>query len=263
MIMSGKLRFIPSSPPPPPLSQGPLAIKTPVPTPEPSDVLKDAPATMPKLPIDSPARSDLVRRYIQQYDGGDCFFITPVAIGTSAAVVEGFGASTAPFELLDKTFKKSQGFEASIGIRLVTPPQCPAVTFLSRLRGDGSHAPRISLGSVKLRPGESLAGNVENFANRVVELLLIADDGQVQNISYLLKPGTDALSFSIDVPRSDNAPGSNVPQLLMAVTTPRVLDSLRQPRPTPADQFFMQALSEAQRGNVTINASARYFIIQK
>jgi len=49
----------------------------------------------------------------------------------------------------------------------------------------------------------------------------------------------------------------------MAVATPRVLDSLRQPRPTPADQFFLQALSEAQRANITINASARYFTIQK
>jgi serine/threonine-protein kinase len=215
------------------------------------------------VPADSPVRSDFARRFIQQYDGGDCFFITPVAIGQSAAVVEGFGASTAPFDLLDKAFKKSQGFEASIGIRLVTPPQCPAVTFLNRLRGDGSRSPRISLGSVKLRPGETVPGNVENFANRVVELLLITDDGQVQNISYLLKPGTDALSFSIEIPRSDGVSGANVPQLIMAVTTPRVLDSLRQPRPTPADQFFLQAISEAQRASITMNASARYVMIQK
>jgi serine/threonine protein kinase len=252
-----------SSQPVAPLNQGPLALRPPAPAPPPTDVPKDGPATAPLPPAENSNRSDVVRRFIQQYDGGDCFFITPVAIGASAAVVEGFGASTAPFDLLDRTFKKNQGFEASIGIRLVTPPQCPAVTFLNRLRGDGSRAPRISLGSVKLRPGELLAGNVENFANRVVELLLISDDGQVRNMSYLLKPGTDALSFSIDLPRSDNSPGSNVPQLLMAVTTPRVLDSLRQPRPTPADQFFLQALSEAQRANITINASARYFIIQR
>ncbi len=247
-----------------PLNQGPSALRPPAgPGPMPSDIPKDAPAITPRVPADSPVHSDLVSRFIQQYDGGDCFFITPVAIGASLVRVEGFGASTAPFDLLDRAFKKSQGFEASIGIRLVTPSQCPAVTFLNRLRGDSTRAPRISLGSVKLRPGEPLAGSVENFANRVVELLLIADDGQVQNMSYLLKPGTDALWFSIDLPRSDNSPGSNVPQLLMAVTTPRVLDSLRQPRPTPADQFFLQALSEAQRANVTMNASARYFTIQK
>jgi serine/threonine-protein kinase len=248
-----------SSQPAAPLSKAPLALSPPVP----SDIPKDGPAMTPKLPADSPARSDVVRRFIQQYDGGDCFFITPIAIGASAAVVEGFGASTTPFDLLDKAFKKTQGFEASIGVRLITQPQCPAVTFLNRLRGDGSRAPRIALGSVKLRPGETLAGNVENFANRVVELLLIGDDGQVQNMSYVLKPGTDALSFSIDMPRSDDASGANVPQLIMAVTTPRVLDSLRQPRAMPADQFFLQALSEAQRTNVTINASARYFIVQK
>jgi hypothetical protein len=108
-----------------------------------------------------------------------------------------------------------------------------------------------------------LAGNIENFANRVVELLLVSDDGQVQNISYLLKPGTDSLAFSLEVPRLSDGAAANVPQLIMAVATPRVLDSFRQPRPTPADQFFFQALSEAQRANVVINASARYFVTQK
>jgi serine/threonine-protein kinase len=242
-----------------PLSQNPLALNPSSPGPIPDD----APATTPKLSTETPNRGDVVRRFIQQFDGGDCFFMTPVAVSASAAVVEGFGASTAPFDLLDKAFKKSQGFEASIGVRLVTPPQCPAITFLNRLRVDGVRSPRISLGSVKLRPGETLVGNIENFANRVVELLLVADNGQVQNMSYLLKPGTDALSFAIDIPRSDDTASGPQPQLVMAVATPRVLDSLRQPRPTPADQFFLQALSEAQRANITINASARYFTIQK
>lgn len=238
-----------------------LTPTTPTPTtPVPRPTIPVPTPTTPPTPVPTPTTD--IRRFIQQYDGGDCFFITPVAIGVSATVIEGFGASTAPFELLDKAFKKSQGFEASIGIRLVTPPQCPAITFLNRLRGDGSRAPRISIASVKLRPGETLAGTVENFANRVVELLLIGDDGQVQNMSYLLRPGTDSLSFSIELPRSDS-PKSNVPQLLMAVATPRVLDSLRQPVPTPADQFFLQALSEAQRANIAMNASARYFTTQK
>jgi serine/threonine-protein kinase len=45
----------------------------------------------------------------------------------------------------------------------------------------------------------------------------------------------------------------------MAVTTARVLDSLRQPKPMAADTFFLQAVSEAQRGNIAIGAAARYF----
>jgi serine/threonine-protein kinase len=241
-----------------------VVVGAPTPVPLPPEL--SPPARTPEPPSskdsDSPARSAQVRRFLQQYEGGDCFFIVPVAVGTGAAVVEGYGASTAPFEALDKSFKKSQGFDPQIGVRLVTPPQCPAIGFLNKLRGDLTRAPRISLASVTLRPGEPLAGNVENFSNRVVELLLISEDGQVQNLSYLLKPGTDALSFSIDMRRSKEGLGSTVPQLIMAVATPRVLDSLRQPRPTPADQFFLQALSEAQRANINITASARYVTIQ-
>ena len=54
---------------------------------------------------------------------------------------------------------------------------------LNRLRVDGARTPRISLGSVKLRPGEPLVGNIENFANRLVELLLVSDNGLVRNMS--------------------------------------------------------------------------------
>jgi serine/threonine-protein kinase len=257
--------FVWSAPPPaivpsiPTLTQAPPGAR-PADSGLPSETSKDVGS---KSPPSGPARSDLARRFLQQYDGGDCFFIMPVAIGSSAAVVEGFGASTTAFEALDRSFKKSQGFEAQIGIRLVTPQQCPAITFLNKVRGDAARTPRISLGSVRIRPADTISGNIENFANRVVELLLVSEDGQVQNLSYYLKPGTDALSFSIEMKRSEESLGSNVPQLIMAVATPRVLDSLRQPRPTSADQFFLQVLSEAQRAGVTVNASARYITIQK
>ena len=237
--------------------------RTPAPAltlPAPKAAAQGTPAPERKESINS---ADAVRHFIDLYNGGDCFFVTPVAISQTAAVIEGFGASTTPFEVLDKTFSKTQGFEASIGVRQVTSEQCPAITFLSRLRADRARAPRIALGSVSLKSGETLAGTIENFANRVVELLLITESGQVQNLSYLLKPGTDALSFAIPMQRTDRAAGGSVPQLVMAVASPRVLDSLRQPRPTPADQFFLQALSEAQRTNMTVSASARYFQLEK
>nr|WP_312017016.1 protein kinase [Bradyrhizobium jicamae] len=250
----------PLEPPAPPLKPNQATLQPSDTGSRPTDSSKD---TSAKPPLGNANRVELTRRYLQQYDGGDCFFIMPMAIGTSGADLEGFGSSTAPFEALDKSFKRSQGYEAMIGVRLVTSAQCPAITFLNRVRGDASRAPRISLSSVKIRPDETITGNIENFANRVVELLLISEDGQVQNLSYLLRPGTDTLSFSIEMKRSEEGLAPSVPLLIMAVATPRVLDSLRQPRPTPADLFFLQVLSEAQRANMMINASARYLSIQK
>jgi serine/threonine-protein kinase len=218
--------------------------------------LQPTTAAVPPAASDAAARAGRVRRYVEQYNGGDCFFILPVALSSNAAVIEGFGASTAPFEALDRAFKRDLGFEASIGVRQVTQAQCPAIKFLGQLGGNQARAPRINLASVEVKNGETLSGTIENFANRVVELLLVSDSGEVRNLSYLLKPGTDSLSFSIGIQRNGSGSG---PQLVMAVATPQVLDSLRQPKPMAADTFFLQAVSEAQRSNLTISTAARYF----
>jgi serine/threonine-protein kinase len=114
-----------------------------------------------------------------------------------------------------------------------------------------------------LRSGEPLVGTVENFANRTVELLLVTNSGIVQNVSFTLTPGTDALSFALELPRSESGSTGKSPQLVMAVASPRVVDALRQSGPIPADQFFQQALGDAQRGATTLAASARYFTIER
>jgi protein kinase-like protein len=248
---------LPALTPAPALSPGP-AVTPPAVTP---------PAVTPpaKAPPDAPsgAGRDGIVRFIDQYNGGDCFLVMPVAVSDSAAVLEGFGASATPFELLDQAFLNSQGFEASIGVRLVAQPQCPAVAFLYQLRGNRARAPRITLGSVGLRSGEPLVGTVENFANRTVELLLVTNSGIVQNVSSALKPGTDALSFALEPPRSESGSRGKSPQLVMAVASPRVVDALRQSGPVPADQFFQQVLGDAQRGATMLAASARYFTIER
>jgi serine/threonine-protein kinase len=239
------------------------------PGPSPSQNPGPAIAAPVKPPADAPlvtpggAGRDGVARFIEQYNGGDCFLIMPVALSDSAAVLEGFGASATPFEVLDQAFQKTQGFEASIGVRLVAQPQCPAISFLYQLRANRARAPRITLGSVGLRPGEVLVGTIENFANRTVELLLVSNSGVVKNVSSALKQGTDALSFTLELPRLESGSSGKSPQLVMAVASPRVVDALRRPDPIPADQFFPQILSEAQRSAVTLTASARYFTIER
>jgi serine/threonine protein kinase len=233
----------------------PEAKVQPAPKSAPAPTPSAAPAAIPPASGDGANRIDRVRKYVEQYDGGDCFFMLPVAVSSSAAVIEGYGTSMTPFDTFDRAFKRDLGFEASIGVRQVTQAQCPAIKFLSQLGTNTARAPRINLSAIEVKNGDTLNGTIENFANRVVELLLVSDNGEVQNLSYLLKPGTDSLSFSIGMQRSGGAAG---PQLIMAVTTTRVIDSLRQPRPMAADTFFLQAISEAQRNNLTISTAARY-----
>ena len=214
-------------------------------------------------PEQSPAsRVEKIKRYVEQYDGGDCFFVTPIAIGENRATIEGLGASAQPFSNLDTAFKRDNGFEADISVRQVTPPQCPAVTFLGRLRDERARAPRLELDSVSLRNGDSLSGLVDRFGSRNIELLLVSDAGTVRNVSQLMKPGTDAKTFNITIQDGQGAPGSQ-PQLLVAIASVRPLDLLRAADRVAADQFFPAVLNEAQRSGQSLGVTARYFKVER
>jgi serine/threonine-protein kinase len=204
-------------------------------------------------------RTERIRQFVEQYDGGECFFVTPVAIGETAATLEGFGASTRPFEALDAAFRRGQGFEPSIGVRQVTSAQCPAITFLNRLRGERARAPRLQIDSIRMRNGETLSGAIEGFGNRNVDLLLVSDGGMVQNVSHLLKSGLDAKTFNIGMRRE--ALSGSQPQLLIAVATPRPFDSLRAP--AQAGPFFTAVLAESDKTRQAVSAAARYFKLEQ
>jgi hypothetical protein len=206
----------------------------------------------------TPGRIGKIIRYVEQYDGGRCFFVAPVVVTETEAKLEGYGASARPFEALDAAFRHENGFEASIDVRLVTPAQCPAVAFLGRLRG--AKAPRLHIEGFNLGPGAALTGTVDRFDSRNVELLVATDAGTVENISHLLKPGADAKAFAIGV-QDFVRTSKGQPQLLIAVASPLRLEALQFDHPVSADQLFSAALSEAARTGQPLAAMARYFKI--
>jgi serine/threonine-protein kinase len=172
------------------------------------------------------------------------------------------GAALQPFHGLDEAFQREIGFSPDIGVRQVTAPQCPAITLLGQLRGERARAPRLDLDKVAVRSGETLSGTVERFGSRHIELVLVTDRGTVQNVSNLLKPGIDAKTFSIGLQQRPDATGS-LPQLLVAVASPRPLQTLQSSQPAGADQLFPALLSEATRSGQTLGVAARYFRLDR
>ena len=138
---------------------------------------------------------------------------------------------------------------------MVTEAQCPAVTFLNKVKGEGPRGPRIDLDNFNLRSGEVLTGLVSGFGNRTVELLLVFDNGMVENATNLLKPGTDAKTFAIGMTRQQGASGAR-PQILIAVASERPIAALRSAGAVSADQFFPAVLAEASLGGRTLAANA-------
>jgi len=227
-----------------PSAEPPLAVRPPA-TPSPI-----APRT-----TDGASRITQIRNYVENYDGGDCFFVVPVAISQNAAVIEGYGASNKRFQAIADGFKHDYGFEPSVGARQVTQEQCAAIDFLSQLHGDQARAPRITLAATEIKNGESLSGTIENFANGTLELLLITDSGQIKNLTYLLKPSLDSMTFSIGMQTGDNVAR---PELLLAMVSSKPIAALKQPQAT-AEEFFKNLLGEIRRNDVAVMPAVRYF----
>jgi serine/threonine protein kinase len=218
------------------------------------------PGNQPKIattiPTDAAGRIAQIRSYVDRYNGGDCFFVSPIAISQNAAVIEGFGASVGRFQAFAEAFKREQGFEPSVGIRQVTQEQCPAVKFLDQVRGDRARAPRIILTATEVKNGETLSGTIENVDSGTIELLLVTDNGQIKNLSSFLKPSLDSMSFSLGMQSTGNA---DRPQLLLALASSQPLAFLKQQQSGTTEEFFGKLVSEAGRNNVTLALAVRYF----
>ncbi len=202
-----------------------------------------------------------IKSYIQKYDGGGCFFLSPIAISDRAAALEGFGSSVAPFKVFDAAFKKQLGFEAKIGVRQITEQQCPAVAFLSQLRANNVRIPHLDIEQEDLKNGGVLNGMVDGYGDRQVTLLLVSDSGTVQNVSKLLKPGTDSQIFALGLRHAENVAGHR-PQLLIAIAAASPVSALQSSELAKANQFFPKVLHEAAGSGTPIGAAARYFSLE-
>jgi len=218
-----------------------------------------APSPPPPPAPPRPNRAETMARYVNQYEGGECFFVTPVTVSEISASLEGFGASAAPFGVLDDAFKVAHGFEANIDVVLVNPSQCPAVTFLSRVRSTRASAPQLNVSATSLRSGQTLSGTIQDPANRQVELLLVDDDGQVHNLTRLLRSGSGSKMFHVQLDLSGT--GSQ-PQLLMAVASTQPINALKQAETGNAAVVFPRVLAEANSAGLTLAVAAKHFRLE-
>jgi serine/threonine protein kinase len=205
-----------------------------------------------------------ISRYVEQYNGGNCFFVAPVpgAVAESAAVIEGLGSAEKPFVDFDKDFQRVMHFAATIDVRLVTEKQCPAIAFLAALRGERAHAPHLDIDQDSLRSSELLTGAVDHYGRSNVDLILVTDTGKAWNVSNMLRLGTDAKTFSIPMQRFAAAAGRQ-PQLLIAVAGPSPINAIAPGQSADGELAFARLQSDAGRLDGSLSVIARYFTLER
>ena len=228
------------------------------PPPKGTPAAPSVPAPGPAIPVPNGDVTSRVRRFIEDYDGGNCFKITPLVVDTTMATIDGIGPSAEPFSALDQAFKAAFGFEANIEFKTVTPSQCSAVSFLGRNRFNPAFAPRIDINVTELRNGQAVTGTVSARRDLQLEVLLVREDGFVQNVTGMLR-SSNQRSFNIMMDRPASA--SPKPQLLIALATTRPVPALTLAKPAHADQLFPSILAELRELGMDFGAAFQYVVV--
>lgn len=231
---------------------------------QPQTAQVNGPAVIPRTdPSTEPAAlapADRLARYVREYEGGDCFFLRPINLGPSSASLEGFGPSPTIFEAFDGAFKRANGFEAQINVRLITDAQCPAVSFMRKAGTDVSRAPKLQIASFSLRDTEPLSGTVEDYGDRHVDVLLVSDDGYVYSLAEYTKRENGTAKFTL---RLKGVTGQRAkPQIVLAIASQQPLALLRTGKPIEADSVFPLLLDEARTHGMTLDVAVKYFRLE-
>ncbi len=75
--------------------------------------------------------------WIKDFDGGDCFFARGISDVGNEMLIEGMGATTAPFERMDADFQARFGSEPQIQMRPIVTKQCAVAAFLKGVGNSG------------------------------------------------------------------------------------------------------------------------------
>jgi serine/threonine protein kinase len=218
-------------------------------------------ATDLPVPPPSPDQSkERLARYVRDYEGGDCFFLTPISLGPGEAAIEGFGSAPAAFQAFDEDFKRANRFEAKISLRLVTDAQCPAVNFMKQIGLNAERAPKLQIEAFNLRANEPLSGTVEGDGSRHFDVVLVADDGYVFNLAEYVKREGATARFSLRLER----PGSQRarPQVVMVIASPQPLALLSSGKPIASDALFPLLADEARNRGITLDLAVKYFRLE-
>ena len=199
-----------------------------------------------------------VKRFIDAYDGGPCFKITSAKADRAQTRIEGIGTSAEPFNALDDAFKKALGQEADIQFKAVTPQQCSAMNFLARSRFNEKLAPRLEVSALEVRNGQPISGKVGTQRDLQLEVLLVTEDGFVQNITGALR-AVEVRSFEQTVDRPATA--QQKPQLVIAIASAKPLPLLKLAKPVHSDRLFPDLIAEVRDHGATLGVSFQYVVV--
>lgn len=257
---AGPERLTPAASPPPRLAAAepaPAAAEPPAQPPETGrerEGVAAAPAA--QTPEEANATYRSVLDFLAGYPAGPCFAALPSLSAEGRFQFETFARDAADLARFRLALERQTGALPNASMKPVTEAQCRALAFVQKSPAYPSFKLYFDLAERAIASGGVLEGTIGNTSSGFVSLLLIDDEGKVQDLTTFLRFSRGAAHFAI--PMTLTAGPVETQQLLMAISTPAGLQSLRQMSGEPADKVFaaisLELVMKHQREDIALVA---------
>jgi hypothetical protein len=165
-----------------------------------------------------------------------CLVATPRRDADGAVALEFMAANEADILTFSKDLLADVADPLPSQNVLVDPRQCSALNFVR----EGARYPTfplaIAVQSAEVASGDRLVGVLQGAGGRYVSMIVIDDNGVVQDLTAYLTFSGDTVRF--DIPMSRFGPARDTQQLLMAMATSARPAALDTHNGYPAAEFF-------------------------
>jgi len=210
---------------------------------------------------------DKAARFLSGFDGGPCFFArvgaasgdssAPTAAAPGSIAIEGVGSQKQAFQRFYQEFLREVGVEPAFVVRLIAPPQCPAVDLIAAARAAAA-APTIKLAAYDVARGKPLAGSIGALAGRNLDVLVITNDGLAHKIISRAAASDQSAPFS--VPITPDAGSIGALQILVAIASPQPLDALATFRSGPSAEILPKVAAQLQPAEAALGVEYFRFL---
>ena len=211
--------------------------------PEPSDrPEREGIASPVDLPEQTPAEAQVtyatVIDFLRSFPVGDCFAALPVLAEDGTFRFETFARSQADLARFRAALETETGALPGTVMKPVSEPQCDALPFVTKAARYPEFQLYFDLDSRDIESGTVLRGRLGNTSGGFISLLVIDDDGIVQDLTRFLQFRPGFAGF--EIPMTLQGSPVETRQILMALSTKRRLQSLTRSSGQQAELFFQR-----------------------
>ncbi len=221
-------------------------------------LLVPAPPSAPEPAEVDPYASAL--RFLEQRDTGWCLLVMPASAKGGLLGLEGFTDHKAALDNFLQAFRSETRIDAATRSGTVTPAQCRVLNFARNLARYPAFSLRFELDSRVVGSGDVLSGAIQNAGEAPVHLLLVDDEGKVQNLDQFLGRNGAEISFRAPVTLTSGPVATD--QLLLALAGPSALKTITDLDGDNADQFFSKLTEELAAKNVSPDIAIASFTVK-